>query len=135
MAMIYLKENFLLDQPLNEEHVKVRFQGDRQCLVSLKIKKKERLLGHWGTCPGLNLIYAHMNLLIKRHSLDSFIIVGPGHGAPALLANLWAEGSLGKFWEQYRRNKDGIVNLIKGFSWPGGFPRYNVSSPSHPGTT
>lgn len=113
VAMIYLQDNFLLQQPLAPEHI------------------KERLLGHWGTCPGLNLIYAHCNLLIKRHKLDSFIIVGPGHGAPSLLANLWAERSLGAVYEQYGTNKAGMEKLIKRFSWPNGFPSH--ANPQLPG--
>src|SRR5512146_1891152 len=70
-AQIYLKDNVLLEEPLKPEHL------------------KDRLLGHWGTSPGINLIYAHLNHLITRYDLDMFLVTGPGHGAPANLANLY----------------------------------------------
>jgi xylulose-5-phosphate/fructose-6-phosphate phosphoketolase len=106
-AMIYLKDNILLKDKISIENV------------------KPRLLGHWGTCPGLNLVYSHCNYLIKKHDLDMFIVIGPGHGAPAALANLWLEGSLGKYYPNYKLNTyDGVYNLIHGFSWPGGFPSH-----------
>jgi len=114
VAMIYLKDNFLLERSLAKDDI------------------KERLLGHWGTCPGLNAIYAHYNLLIKRHSLDSFIIIGPGHGAPALLGNLWVEGSLSRVYpDEYSTTRKGFNRLLKLFSWPGGFPSH--SNPQVPG--
>lgn len=75
-AQIYLKDNVLLQEPLQPAHI------------------KDRLLGHWGTSPGINLLYAHLNHLIKRYDLDMFLVTGPGHGAPANLANLYLEGSL-----------------------------------------
>jgi len=78
-AQIYLKENVLLEEPLKPEHI------------------KDRLLGHWGTSPGINLIYAHLNQLIMRHDLDMFLVTGPGHGAPANLANLSAQPHHGSF--------------------------------------
>ncbi|KAL6068003.1 Phosphoketolase, variant 2 [Balamuthia mandrillaris] len=105
-AQIYLKDNVLLSEPLKREHL------------------KERLLGHWGTCPGLNLVYAHASNLIKKHDLDMFLVVGPGHGAPSYLANIWAEGSLGKFYPDYCNNWHGLKNLISKFSWPEGFPSH-----------
>ena len=71
VAQIYLQDNFLLKEPLKPEHI------------------KPRLLGHWGTCPGINLIYAHLDRLIVQHDLDMFLVTGPGHGAPANLANLY----------------------------------------------
>lgn len=80
--------------------------------------------GHWGTCPGLILVWSHLNLLIRNHNVDMIHVIGPGHGAPAALAALWLEGSLEKFYPgEYDRNKEGLRNLITRFSVPGGFPR------------
>ena len=84
---------------------------------------KPRLLGHWGTCPGLSLVYAHVSRLIHKTNLDALYVVGPGHGAPAILACLWLEGSLGQFKPEYTRDTDGLAKLISRFSAPGGFPR------------
>ena len=81
------------------------------------------LTGHWGTCPGLSLVYSHLNYLIRQHDLDMIYMVGPGHGAPAILAWLWLEGSLGKFYPRYTPDEAGLHNLISGFSTPKGFPR------------
>jgi xylulose-5-phosphate/fructose-6-phosphate phosphoketolase len=105
-SMIFLKDNVLLDRDLKLEDV------------------KPRLLGHWGTCPGLILVWSHLNLLIRNHDMDMIYVIGPGHGAPAALAALWLEGSLQKFYpDRYAVTKDGLSNLITGFSVPGGFPR------------
>ncbi|EGY22224.1 xylulose-5-phosphate phosphoketolase [Verticillium dahliae VdLs.17] len=106
-AMIFLKDNALLESDLTFDHV------------------KPRLLGHWGTCPGLILVWSHLNLLIRNHDLEMIYVIGPGHGAPAALASLWLEGSLERFYpEQYPVNKEGLSNLISGFSVPGGFPSH-----------
>ncbi|KAJ3047191.1 hypothetical protein HK102_012984, partial [Quaeritorhiza haematococci] len=106
-AMLYLKENALLTRPLVRENI------------------KERLLGHWGTCPGINFIYSHCNLLTRTHSLSMLLVVGPGHGAPAVLANLFLEGSLEKYYPKYDRGTvKGWENLVHDFSWPGGFPSH-----------
>lgn len=113
-AQLYLKENFLLHQPLKPEHI------------------KDRLLGHWGTVPGINLIYAHLNRLILEHDLDMFLVTGPGHGAPANLANLYLEGSLEKFYPELTLDYKGLALFIKRFSWPGGFPSHLY--PGIPGT-
>lgn len=111
-AMIFLKENTLLEREIRAEDI------------------KPRLLGHWGTCPGLVLVYAHANRLIRKTKQDMLYIVGPGHGAPAILASLWLEGSLGTFWPDYSRNKQGLAKLISGFSAPGGFPSHiNAQTP------
>ncbi|KAK9727853.1 hypothetical protein K7432_001525 [Basidiobolus ranarum] len=106
-SMIFLKANPLLREPLKKEHI------------------KDRLLGHWGTCPGINLVYAHCNYLIKQHDdVNMFLVTGPGHGAPANLANLYLEGALKKFYPQYDHTLDGVNKLVHGFSWPGGFPSH-----------
>ncbi|KAK7690629.1 hypothetical protein QCA50_005728 [Cerrena zonata] len=111
-AMIFLKDNTLIEEPIKHEHI------------------KNRLLGHWGTCPGLTLVYAHLNALITRRNLESLLVVGPGHGAPAILSCLWLENSLGTFWPNYTRDRQGLTNLIKGFSVPGGFPSHiNAETP------
>ncbi|CAG8505806.1 3323_t:CDS:10 [Funneliformis mosseae] len=105
-SMIFLQNNTLLERPLSKEDI------------------KERLLGHWGTCPGINFVYAHCNHLIKKHSIPMFLVTGPGHGAPANLANLFVEGSLAKFYCQYSVDKEGLNKLISSFSWPHGFPSH-----------
>ncbi|KAK3367716.1 D-xylulose 5-phosphate/D-fructose 6-phosphate phosphoketolase [Podospora didyma] len=112
-AMIFLRDNVLLESDLQHEHV------------------KPRLLGHWGTCPGLIIVQSHLNLLIRNHDLDMIYVIGPGHGAPAALAALWLEGSLEKFYPgEYDRNADGLRNLITRFSVPGGFPSHiNAETP------
>lgn len=111
-AQIYLKDNQLLDRHLVPEDV------------------KERLLGHWGTVPGINLVYAMCNYFIVRDDLNMLLVTGPGHGAPANLSNVWAEGSLGEFYPDYRVNREGAANLIRAFSMPGGFPSHvNAETP------
>jgi xylulose-5-phosphate/fructose-6-phosphate phosphoketolase len=106
VAQLYLRDNFLLERELKQEDI------------------KRRILGHWGTVPGLNFIYANANILIKRHKFESMLIAGPGHGFPAILANLFVEASLGDFYPKYSVSKEGFGNLIKDFSWPGGFPSH-----------
>jgi xylulose-5-phosphate/fructose-6-phosphate phosphoketolase len=112
-AQLYLKDNYLLEQPLDKAHI------------------KKRILGHWGTVPGLNFIYANLNLLAKRHNQEIMLVVGPGHGYPAVLANLYIESTLGDFYPEYKHSKEGFEKLIKNFSWPGGFPSH--SNPETPG--
>lgn len=112
-AQLYLKDNFLLEEELIQDHI------------------KNRLLGHWGTVPGINFIYLNLNLLVKRHKQKTLLVVGPGHGFPALLSNLYLEGTLGEFYTQYKHSKEGIAQLIKYFSWPGGFPSH--ANPETPG--
>ncbi|KAF3919992.1 hypothetical protein ABW20_dc0108443 [Dactylellina cionopaga] len=105
--MIFLKDNILVQEPLKPEHI------------------RPRLLGHWGTCPGLVIAYAHLNHLLATHpDLRSIFVIGPGHGAPAILAGLWLEGSLGHFNPDYVQTKAGLHRLITGFSMPGGFPNH-----------
>ncbi|KAH7055723.1 putative D-xylulose 5-phosphate/D-fructose 6-phosphate phosphoketolase [Macrophomina phaseolina] len=111
-AMIFLRDNVLLERDLSFDDI------------------KPRLLGHWGTCPGLILVYSHLNYLIKKHDLDMIYVVGPGHGAPAILASLWLEGSMAKFFPEYSRTKQGLHNLITKFSTPGGPPSHiNAETP------
>ena len=123
-AMIFLKDNALLEREIKPEDI------------------KPRLLGHWGTCPGIVLTYAHLNVLIKKGNQKMIFVVGPGiryfqsyahcssltrlpgHGAPAILATLWIEGTLAKFFPQYGLDKTGLKNLIARFSTPSGFPSH-----------
>lgn len=113
-AQIYLQGNVLLKEHLQPSHI------------------KERLLGHWGTCPGINMIYAHLNRLIVRHDINMFLVTGPGHGAPANLANLYLEGSLQQFYPSLTHDESGLERFIRQFSWPGGFPSHLY--PGIPGT-
>ena len=113
-AQIYLKDNALLDEPLRPTHI------------------KDRLLGHWGTCPGINLVYAHLNRLVRERDANIMLITGPGHGAAANLANLYLEGTLSEFYPELTRDRDGLERFIRAFSWPGGFPSH--LSPPVPGT-
>ncbi|KAK3177083.1 hypothetical protein OEA41_008411 [Lepraria neglecta] len=111
-AMIFLRDNVLLERDLNFNDI------------------KPRLLGHWGTCPGLTIVYSHLNLLATQRKQDIIFVVGPGHGAPAILSSLWLEGSLGKFYPEYSRNKAGLERLITKFSTPSGFPSHiNAETP------
>lgn len=102
VGQIYLLDNPLLQQPLKKEHV------------------KPRLLGHWGTTPGLNFIYAHCNRVINHHDLNMIYIAGPGHGGPGLVANTWLEGSYSEFYPDITMDAHGIKKLFKQFSFPGG---------------
>lgn len=110
---IYLQDNFLLREKLDHSHI------------------KPRLLGHWGTCPGINFVYANMNALILEHNLNSLFILGPGHGFPALQANLFMEGTLGIYDGKAPRNEEGIAHIAKNFSYPYGYPSH--SNPAAPG--
>lgn len=99
-AQLYLKDNFFLKEKLQPEHI------------------KERILGHWGTVPGLNFIYANLNYLVTQHNCEVLLITGPGHGAPAILANVYAEKTLHEFYKDYTLDGKGAGKLIKDFSWP-----------------
>jgi xylulose-5-phosphate/fructose-6-phosphate phosphoketolase len=113
-AQVYLQDNVLLEEPLHPEHI------------------KPRLLGHWGTCPGINLVYAHLNRLIRDHAdAEVLLITGPGHGAAANLANLYLEGALAAFYPDLTHDRAGLTRLVRGFSWPGGFPSH--LTPGTPG--
>ncbi len=102
VGQIYLLDNPLLRQPLKKEHV------------------KPRLLGHWGTTPGLNFIYVHCNDIIKNHDLSMIYIAGPGHGGPGMIANAWLEGTYSEFYSNISMDPDGMKKLFKQFSFPGG---------------
>jgi len=112
-AQIYLRDNFLLEEPLKREHI------------------KPRLLGHWGTCPGINFTYAHLNRAIIAHDLDMLFVLGPGHGFPAVQANLFMEGTLSEYYPNIPRTGGGFAHMTKQFSWPYGFPSH--SNPEAPG--
>jgi xylulose-5-phosphate/fructose-6-phosphate phosphoketolase len=105
-AQIYLQANPLLKKPLRQEDI------------------KPRLLGHWGTCPGLNLLYVHLNRLIQETDADILFIAGPGHGAPAVLANLYLEGTYSEIYPEVPRNIKGLELLFRQFSSPGGIPSH-----------
>jgi xylulose-5-phosphate/fructose-6-phosphate phosphoketolase len=106
VGQIYLLDNPLLREPLRPEHV------------------KPRLLGHWGTTPGLNFIYAHMNRAIKKWNLESIFIAGPGHGGPAVLANVYLEGTYTEIYPDISRDTEGMRKLFRQFSFPGGVPSH-----------
>ncbi len=102
VGQIYLLDNPLLREPLKPEHV------------------KPRLLGHWGTTPGLNFLYVHLNRIINKYDLDVLYVAGPGHGGPALVANTWLEGSYSEFYPNVGRDAEGMRRLFRQFSFPGG---------------
>jgi xylulose-5-phosphate/fructose-6-phosphate phosphoketolase len=106
VGQIYLLDNPLLREPLSVEHV------------------KPRLLGHWGTTPGLNFIYAHLNRQIRARGLDMIYVTGPGHGGPALVANTWLEGTWSELYPGVPRNERGMARLFRQFSFPGGVPSH-----------
>ncbi|BCL78625.1 putative phosphoketolase [Ktedonobacteria bacterium brp13] len=111
IGQIYLQDNPLLREPLRPEHI------------------KPRLLGHWGTSPGLSLIYVHLNRLIQEHNADIIYLAGPGHGGPALLANVYLEGTYSEVYPKISQNTEGIKRLFRQFSTPGGVPSH-VSVPT-----
>ena len=112
-AQIYLKGNPLLEEPLAPEHI------------------KERLLGHWGTAPGINLVYAHLNGLVRRTGASVLLVTGPGHGAAANMANMYLEGTVTEFYPEITRDRAGLTRFVTLFSWPYGFPSH--LSPALPG--
>ena len=113
-GMIYLRDNPLLREPLKPEHI------------------KRRLLGHWGSDPGLSLVYVHLNRLIKKHDLDAIFIAGPGHGAPALISNTYLEGTYSEIYTDTSEDEDGLRRLFKQFSFPGGIGSH--CTPETPGS-
>ena len=114
VGQIYLYANPLLREPLKIEHV------------------KPRLLGHFGTTPGLNFIYAHFNRLIKIYDLNVIYLAGPGHGGPGLVANTYLEGTYSEFYPNITQNEEGLQKLFKQFSFPGGIPSH--AAPETPGS-
>jgi xylulose-5-phosphate/fructose-6-phosphate phosphoketolase len=114
VGQIYLYDNPLLKKPLRSDHI------------------KPRLLGHWGTTPGLNFIYAHLNRAIKKYDLNMIYITGPGHGGPALVANAYLEGTYSEVYPDVSQDEDGMKKLFKQFSFPGGIPSH--VAPEVPGS-
>src|ERR1700727_638102 len=114
VGQIYLLDNPLLREPLAPEDI------------------KPRLLGHWGTTPGLNLIYAHMNRQIRRRDLDVIYVTGPGHGGPGLVANTYLEGTYSEVYPHIGRDEEGLRRLFRQFSFPGGIPSH--VAPETPGS-
>src|SRR6266513_1764710 len=114
VGQIYLYGNPLLHEPLKIEHI------------------KPRLLGHWGTTPGLNFIYVHFNRLIKKYDLNVIYICGPGHGGPGMVANTYLEGTYSEIYTAIQQNEQGMQRLFKQFSFPGGIPSH--VAPETPGS-
>jgi len=114
VGQIYLMDNPLLRQPLKPEHV------------------KPRLLGHWGTAPGLNFIYVHLNRAICRRNLNMIYVAGPGHGGPAIVANVWLEGTYSEYYPNISEDEAGMKKLFRQFSFPGGIPSH--VAPETPGS-
>jgi xylulose-5-phosphate/fructose-6-phosphate phosphoketolase len=114
VGQIYLYDNPLLTEPLKLEHI------------------KPRLLGHWGTTPGLNFIYAHCNRIIKKYDLDMIYVCGPGHGGPGMVANTYLEGTYSEIYPNICQNVEGMKRLFTQFSFPGGIPSH--AAPETPGS-
>src|SRR5437879_2377435 len=114
VGQIYLYDNPLLTEPLRLDHI------------------KPRLLGHWGTTPGLNFIYVHCNRIIKKHNVNMIYICGPGHGGPGMVANTWLEGTYSEFYPNITQDAEGMQRLFKQFSFPGGIPSH--AAPETPGS-
>jgi xylulose-5-phosphate/fructose-6-phosphate phosphoketolase len=113
-GMIYLRDNPLLREPLRPAHI------------------KRRLLGHWGSDPGMSLVYIHLNRLIKKYDLDIIFIAGPGHGAPALISNVYLEGTYSEIYSDISEDTEGLHRLFKQFSFPGGIGSH--CTPETPGS-
>ena len=114
VGQIYLLDNPLLREPLEKKHL------------------KPRLLGHWGTTPGLNFLYVHLNRAVKKYDLDAIYITGPGHGGPGLVANTYLEGTYSEIYPNISQNTVGLQRLFKQFSFPGGIPSH--VAPETPGS-
>ena len=114
VGQIYLLDNPLLTEPLSRDHV------------------KPRLLGHWGTTPGLNFIYAHLNRVIRQRDVDVLYVCGPGHGGPGMVANTWLEGTYSEIYPHIGEDAEGMRQLFRQFSFPGGIPSH--AAPETPGS-
>ncbi|MGM9474174.1 phosphoketolase family protein [Pseudarthrobacter sp. YS3] len=114
VGQIYLRSNPLLRDPLSAEDT------------------KSRLLGHWGTTPGLNFVYGHLNRVIRRDAQEMLFVAGPGHGGPAVVANAWLEGTYSEIYGQVGNDADGMAELFRQFSYPGGIPSH--AAPETPGS-
>ena len=114
VGQIYLMDNPLLKEPLKLQNI------------------KPRLLGHWGTTPGLNFIYVHLNRLIDQHDLNMIFVTGPGHGGPAIVANVYLEGTYSEFYPDITEDEQGMKRLFTQFSFPGGIPSH--VAPETPGS-
>src|ERR1700676_2106246 len=114
VGQIFLHDNPLLKQPLKSEHI------------------KKMLLGHWGTTPGQNFIYVHLNRIIKKYDLNMIYVSGPGHGGPAVVGNTYLEGSYSEIYPNISRDEAGLRKLFVQFSFPGGIPSH--ASPECPGS-
>jgi xylulose-5-phosphate/fructose-6-phosphate phosphoketolase len=114
IGQVYLLANPLLREPLKKEHT------------------KPRLLGHWGTVPGLNFLYVHLNRIIKARDANVLFIAGPGHGAPGVVANTWLEGTYSEFYPDVSQDEAGMCRLFRQFSFPGGIPSH--AAPQTPGS-
>ena len=114
VGQIYLYDDPLLKRPLTLNDV------------------KPRLLGHWGTTPGLNFIYVHLNRIIRQYDLDMIYIAGPGHGGPAMVANTYLEGTYSEFYPDISQDEEGMKALFREFSFPGGIPSH--AAPETPGS-
>jgi xylulose-5-phosphate/fructose-6-phosphate phosphoketolase len=114
VGQTYLYDNPLLKKPLKRGHV------------------KPRLVGHWGTTPGLNFIYVHLNRVIKERDLNMIYVIGPGHGGPGIVANTWLEGTYSETYPNISPDEEGMKKLFKQFSFPGGIPSH--VAPETPGS-
>src|SRR6059036_195609 len=114
VGQIYLLDNPLLREPLKPEHV------------------KSRLLGHWGTTPGINFVYSHLNRVIRNWDLNTIYVIGPGHGGPAAVANAYLEGTYTEMYPHVTRDVEGLRRLFRQFSFPGGIPSH--VAPETPGS-
>lgn len=113
-GMIYLKDNPLLKESLKSEHI------------------KNRVLGHWGASPGLSFVYVHSNRIINKYDINAIFIAGPGHGAPGVIAPVYLEGTLSEIYSEFSQDEEGLKNLFKKFSFPGGFGSH--CTPELPGS-
>ncbi|MBR1456552.1 MAG: phosphoketolase, partial [Oscillospiraceae bacterium] len=113
-CQLYLLDNPLLEEPLTAAHI------------------KKKIVGHWGTCPGQNFIYTHLNRVIKAYDLDMVYVSGPGHGGNAMVAQDWLDGSYQEVYPDISRDREGMQRLFKRFSFPGGIPSH--VAPETPGS-